>query len=58
MTKQILFEACVDSLESSIAAQEGGADRLELCADLLEGGTTPSAERIRTIKEAINGRSN
>ena len=37
-----LLEACVGSYVSSKAAYQGGADRLELCANLVIGGTTPS----------------
>ena len=36
------LEACVGSYASSKAAYQGGADRLELCANLVIGGTTPS----------------
>ena len=42
-----LIEVCVDSMESVREAIDGGADRLELCANLIIGGTTPSLYLIR-----------
>ena len=48
------FEICANSVASCIAAQEGGADRVELCAGIPEGGTTPSYGMIRSARESID----
>lgn len=50
----ILVEACVDSVASSLAAERGGARRLELCDALFDGGTTPSAGMIAACKVAVS----
>ncbi|MFD3443318.1 copper homeostasis protein CutC [Microbacteriaceae bacterium 4G12] len=45
----MLVEICVDDLDGALAAEGAGADRIELCGDLLEGGITPSHGLIETV---------
>ena len=45
------FEICTNSVESCLAAQKGGADRVELCAGIPEGGTTPSYGEIAIARK-------
>ena len=51
--KKYQFEVCANSVESCIAAQEGGANRVELCAGIPEGGTTPSYGEITVAREVL-----
>jgi copper homeostasis protein len=48
-----LVEAAVETLESSLAAERAGADRIELCDNLGDGGTTPDGELVAAIVDRI-----
>ncbi|MEO8794975.1 MAG: copper homeostasis protein CutC, partial [Daejeonella sp.] len=48
-----LLEICANSFASAVAAEQGGADRIELCDNLPEGGTTPAYETIHKVKQQL-----
>lgn len=54
MNKNIEVEVCTFSLESCVNAQTAGANRVELCAAMYDGGTTPSAGLIRLARELLS----
>jgi copper homeostasis protein len=49
-----LLEIAVESLLAAQAAQRAGADRIELCADLFQGGLTPTAELMRQARASLH----
>ncbi|MDR0995754.1 MAG: copper homeostasis protein CutC [Tannerella sp.] len=50
-----ILEVCANSAQSCLEAREGGAGRVELCASIPEGGTTPSYGLIRAAQELVPG---
>jgi copper homeostasis protein len=54
MAEKPMLEICADSVASCLAAEQGGAGRVELCANLFEGGTTPSAGTIKIARQQIS----
>jgi copper homeostasis protein len=53
-TGLVLVEACVDTARSARRAVAGGAGRLELCANLVEGGTTPSSGLMSVVRSEVS----
>ena len=51
--EEFKVEVCANGVESCLAAQEGGADRVELCAGIPEGGTTPSYGEIKVARRVL-----
>lgn len=49
-----LLEVCAGSITSALAAQQGGADRIELCENLAGGGTTPSAGTFAAVRKRLH----
>ncbi|SHK73516.1 copper homeostasis protein [Anaerocolumna jejuensis DSM 15929] len=49
--KDFVLEVCADSVESVLAGEHGGATRIELCGNLVIGGTTPSPKLIEEIRK-------
>ena len=51
---KLFLEVCADSVENALTAQSAGAQRIEFCVSLPEGGTTPSFAQIQTARKELN----
>jgi copper homeostasis protein len=53
VASSILLEISVETAQAAIAAEQGGAQRIELCAELRLGGLTPGEELVRLVRESV-----
>jgi copper homeostasis protein len=53
MQNRCLLEVCVESLDCAVAAEQGGAQRIELCGDLSVGGLTPALDLMQTVRDQV-----
>jgi copper homeostasis protein len=54
MRKEFSLEISVESIEAGMAAERGGASRIEFCSKARVGGTTPSEELLRTVRKRVS----
>lgn len=54
MREKCILEISVETVESAVAAERGGANRIEFCGNLSVGGVTPSVELMRSIRERVS----
>ncbi len=54
MSQKCLLEISVETLEAAMAAERGGANRIELCSDLSAGGVTLAVDLVRAVQAQVH----